>query len=221
VTAEQTRARRRRGARQLNTWNRRLHFYLGLYFLLFLWLFSISGLLLNHPQWEFARSWPQREVTTSTQTIVVPGAAGDLAIAEDLMRQLDVDGEINQITRNADSATFRVQAGRPGRTVAISADFAAGHASMTSTRVHTRGVLDALHKFRGVSMNDPREQRDWVVTHIWSLAMDALAIGLIVVVLSGFYLWFRLRSRRRTGMLVLALGMSTCGFFLVGLALIF
>jgi len=33
----------------LEAWNRRLHYYLGLYFLLFLWLFSFTGLLLNHP----------------------------------------------------------------------------------------------------------------------------------------------------------------------------
>lgn len=32
-------------------WNRRTHFYLGLYFLFFAWLFVFTGLLLNHPRW--------------------------------------------------------------------------------------------------------------------------------------------------------------------------
>ena len=30
-------------------WNRRVHFYLGLYLLFFTWLFAFTGLLLNHP----------------------------------------------------------------------------------------------------------------------------------------------------------------------------
>jgi len=38
-------------AKALETWNRRLHYYLGLYFLFFLWLFSLTGLMLNHQQW--------------------------------------------------------------------------------------------------------------------------------------------------------------------------
>ena len=33
--------------RTVETWNRKLHIYVGLYFLTFLWLFSFSGLLLN------------------------------------------------------------------------------------------------------------------------------------------------------------------------------
>lgn len=39
----------------IETWNRKIHIYLGLYFLFFLGLFSISGLVLNHPQWAFAQ----------------------------------------------------------------------------------------------------------------------------------------------------------------------
>ncbi|HEX6070876.1 MAG TPA: hypothetical protein VFZ18_13670, partial [Longimicrobiaceae bacterium] len=44
----------RRGSVELRSWTRRLHYYLGLYFLLFIWLFSLTGLLLNHSDWGFA-----------------------------------------------------------------------------------------------------------------------------------------------------------------------
>jgi hypothetical protein len=37
--------------RDFERWNRKLHYYLGLYFLFFLWLFSATGLMLNHQQW--------------------------------------------------------------------------------------------------------------------------------------------------------------------------
>ena len=36
----------------------KLHIYLGLFLLLFMWLFGFSGLLLNH-HWEFASFWEE------------------------------------------------------------------------------------------------------------------------------------------------------------------
>ena len=52
-------------------WNRRLHYYLGLYLLFFTWLFVLSGLLLNHPKWQFAEFWPNRVQTTEEYEIGV------------------------------------------------------------------------------------------------------------------------------------------------------
>ena len=60
-----------RAERRVWTWNRRLHFYLGLYFLLFIWLFSISGLFLNH-QWSFEEFWPHRQESTFERPIRRP-----------------------------------------------------------------------------------------------------------------------------------------------------
>ena len=42
-------------------WNRKLHFYFGLFLLFFTWLFAFTGLLLNHPTWSFAESWTNRK----------------------------------------------------------------------------------------------------------------------------------------------------------------
>src|SRR4026207_530382 len=78
----------------LEMWNRKLHYYLGLYFLLFLWLFSLTGLLLNHSGWGFAEFWPQRKETRYEMSIETPPAGSELARARDLMRQLNVVGEI-------------------------------------------------------------------------------------------------------------------------------
>jgi hypothetical protein len=55
-------------------WNRKLHFYTGLFLLLFLWLFAFTGLLLNHPTWAFQESWLNRHETKYKVPIVPPGA---------------------------------------------------------------------------------------------------------------------------------------------------
>ena len=66
-------------------WNRRLHFYIGLYLLFFLWLFAFTGLLLNHPGWTFAEFWPTRKQTAFERAITPPPVGPDLAQAENIL----------------------------------------------------------------------------------------------------------------------------------------
>jgi hypothetical protein len=51
--------------------------------------------------------------------------------------------------------------------------------------------------------------------------MDALAIGLILMVLSSLYMWYRLRPKRALGIVALSLGGLTCGAFVFGLRWIY
>ena len=75
-------------------WNRKLHFYSGLFLLFFMWLFAFSGLLLNHPTWSFAESWTNRKETNYEREITAPGpeVKGDLGQAREILRQLGIEG---------------------------------------------------------------------------------------------------------------------------------
>ena len=55
--------------RQIETWNRKIHIYVGLFLLWFIWLFGLSGMLLNHPQWLMQEGWQSREESVSTHAI--------------------------------------------------------------------------------------------------------------------------------------------------------
>jgi hypothetical protein len=46
--------------------------------------------------------------------------------------------------------------------------------------------------------------------------MDALAIGLIVMVLGSYYMWYRLKKKRALGIVVLSAGVLSCGLFVSG-----
>lgn len=208
-------AARRRSAR-FRLWTRRLHTWVGLYLLLFLWLFSVSGLVLNHSKWAVAQFWKARQESTAERTIRVPNAAGDVAIAAELMRQLAVVGELGETKRRPDGA-FDFQVVRPGRVVRVAARLDSGRATVTTTRLNGWGVLDALHKLTGVKVGEPALTRDWVLTRVWALAMDALALGMVFLVVSAVYLWYRLPAKRRPGLVALALGAVCCAFFLYGL----
>jgi hypothetical protein len=91
---------------------------------------------------------------------------------------------------------------------------------MHSDELNAWGVMWVLHTFTGVRMTDPKNRRDWALTNIWALCMDAIALGLIVMVGSSYYMWWILIRKRKLGVLALALGFASCGLFAIGLRLI-
>ena len=197
-------------------WTRKLHNYLGLYCLLFIWLFAISGLVLNHSKWPVGQFWKTRQESTTQRAITRPLANGDVAIAAELMKQLGIVGEIGDSKRDAAGRAFDFQVVKPGQVFRVEARLDSAFAKVTEIRVNAWGVLDALHKFTGVRMDAPTQSRDWILTRIWSLAMDALAVGLVILVCSGLYLWYRLPAKRAMGVVALAAGAACCAFFLYG-----
>ncbi len=204
-------------------WNRKVHFYIGLFLLLFVWLFAFSGLLLNHPAWTFAESWNNRTEKNyeSAITALGPGITGDLAQAQEIMRQLEIVGEILWTTTRSDPNQFEFQVRRPGHYFFIKADLAQHRVAVRRAEVNLWGVVKVLHTFTGVQMDDPRNSRHWALTSLWAFSMDAVAAGLMVMILSSLYMWFERPRKRLLGAVVLGLGSLICGLFCVGLRWLF
>ena len=200
-------------------WNRKLHFYAGLFLLFFVWLFAFSGLVLNHPSWRFTEFWSNRTQSSYERDIAVPGpdVKGDLSQARDIMGQLGIVGEILWTTTRTDPDQFEFQARRPGHFFFIKADLARRRVAVQQGDVNLWGVMRTLHTFTGVQMDDPRNSRDWALTTVWAYSMDAIAAGIIFMVLSSLLIWFKLPQKRTFGVVVLVLGTLLCGWFCVGL----
>ncbi len=208
---------RRRSTVNLEIANRSLHYYLGLYFLFFLWLFSFTGLLLNHPQWRFGEFWSLRKETRLEKVIEPTSATNDVDRAKDVMRQLNLAGEIDWPDRQLDTGRLDFNVNRPGRMNRIRVDFVQRRAAVQQIDINSWGVMNALHTFSGTRTNNPKTQRDWALTTVWVVVMDALAAGLLLMVLSSYYMWYRLRQKRRWGLIALTAGALSCGFFTTGL----
>jgi hypothetical protein len=213
-------ARPRRPAERLAFWNGRLHYYAGLYLLFFVWLFALTGLLLNHPGWKFADFWPTRKQMTYERAIQPLASGGDLVQARDIMRQLGIRGEIEWTAAPADSSGLDFRVTRPGRVYDIKADFAHGRAAIQQLQYNGWGVLRTLHTFTGAPTGDSRNRRDWLLTSLWTFSMDALAAGLIFMVLSGCYMCYRVRRKRLAGAFALLAGSVCCALFVIGLRLL-
>ena len=129
--------RRTRGAfDSFLAWNRRVHYYLGLYLLFFIWLFAFTGLLLNHPRWQFAQFWPTRIQSTTEHTLESVTTAADIDRARDVMRQLGIDGEVQWPATQPPNRPFTFQVSRPGLVVDVKADLRAGRATVQRTQLN-------------------------------------------------------------------------------------
>ena len=204
----------------MRIWNRKGHYYLGLYFLFFLWLFAFTGLLLNH-SWTFAEFWPSRNVLTFERQVTVDAKTDDLSRARDTMRQLGIVGEIEWTATRIDSTTFAFRTTRPGRTWNVTVNPVVSRAAVEQTDINAWGIMRVLHTFTGVRAGDERNDRDWLLTTVWALSMDAVAVGLIMIVVSGLYLWIGLPTKRKTGLGALLGGSIACGVFVFGLRLFY
>lgn len=199
----------------LETWNRKVHYYLGLYFLLFIWLFSFTGLLLNHPRWTLSRI-PNDPGSPYDRTIAAPAGDTDLARATDVIRQLGLRGELDwpQAPR---PGMLEFNLAYPKRAFQVSVDLAQNRATVRPVDRSVWSAVRIAHTFSGWRYNNPGTRRDWILTSIWVAAMDALAVGLLVMVFGSYYMWYRLKAKRRLGWFALSAGVISCGVFVVGL----
>ena len=211
----------RRLADAFEVWNRRIHYYSGLYLLFFIWLFAFTGLLLNHAGWSFAEFWPTRRQTTFEKQITPPPAGSDLAQARNILQQLGIAGEIEWTSTRADAGQFDFRASRPGHMFDIKSDLKRNVATVQRIDVNAWGVMHILHTFTGVRAGDARNERDWLLTTIWAWSMDAVAVGLLIMVFGSYYMWWRLVRKRVWGAVALLCGCFACALFVVGLRLVF
>lgn len=200
--------------RSLEKWNRRLHFYLGLYFLFFLWLFSLTGLMLNHGQWLVSIAANARVESRFDRPIEPPAGTTDLERARDVMRQLDLVGEIDIGPQQSGWLLFNTS--RPADANQVRVDLEQRLASVQHFQNGHLSRFRILHTFSGSRYNQPASRRDWTVTTVWVFAMDALAAGLIVMILGSYYMWWRLKQKHRLGLIALASGVVACGWFVSG-----
>ena len=169
--------------------------------------------MLNHQQW-FTDLYRRHEVSYDPP-IETPRGETRLEQTRDLMRQLDLRGEIDWPTlQPVGHIDFNVA--RPNGVAQVRADLNAKHAYVKEIENGHLHAFQIFHTFSGSRFNQPATERDWLMTTIWVLAMDALAAGLIVMVVGSYYMWWRLKKRKVLGICLLAAGFAACGVFVAG-----
>lgn len=159
--------------------------------------FGITGLLLNHPDWTFGQ---QSTTTTATGTLPSDSISGDsvdfLVISDYVRGRDEVGGTITDHSLDGTTGTI-VYAG-PGMSANVSFDTSSGEYTATKNAAPLTAVLGDIH--RGYATGAP-----------FGVAIDATAIFLILVGLTGLAIEVLNRSRHRRRHLLAAVAGLVAG----------
>ena len=179
------------GGRRLPRWIRWLHIYGSMFGLCATLLFAVTGLTLNHADW-FERAEPFVRKFDGTLDRALLGTDVDkLAVAEKLRAAHHLQGMVSEFAIE-DTQCLVVWKG-PGYSADATIDRATGGYHVEEAKKGWMAVFDDLHKGRDCGS-------------AWSLIVDASAIVLAFLSVTGLWLLFYLKKRRRSGLLVALAG---------------
>jgi hypothetical protein len=178
--------------------SRWLHIYLSMVSFGIVLFFAATGLTLNHPEW-----FAGREQTTRYQGVVpatllhpTPGSQPDkLAIAELLRKNHKIAGAVSDF--RVDDSQIAISFKGPGYTADAFIDPATGAYDLNETRSGFLAVINDLHRGQATGK-------------VWSAIIDASAILLTLVSLTGLILIWFVHKRRTAGLTLAGLGAAFC-----------
>lgn len=169
-----------------------LHVYTSMISLLLVLFFGLTGITLNHPDWTFGDD-PERITDTGTlPAAIVPGDATAestdidfLAVSEYARNELGVHGAVGDYGVSGTDASITYQAA--GYLANLSFDTTTGAYELVVDQQGFVGVMNDLHKGRDT-------------TSSWGWVIDAAAVFLVVVALTGLCIQLLYRKRRRNAL---------------------
>lgn len=167
--------------------------------LLFVIFFGVSGFVLNH-RWKVWDWFSRRVETTREVTVQIPARGSDLEKARAILKQLDVDGEIHRIVSEPAKQTLSFDVQRPGQFANVKLDAVSGKGTLKTSDLNAWSIVHIMHVFSG------HGEKNWKWANVWKFFSDATAIITVVLAVTGFYLWLKLKTARRWGLIFLEMG---------------
>lgn len=183
-----------------------LHIYVSMVSFGILFFFAVTGFTLNHAEGLFGEHphTTQRKGTLE-KSWVAAGAASSVAkleVVEFLRHSASVRGVVGE---------FRIEDGQcaivfkgPGYSADIVIDRASGAYELSETRLGAIAVMNDLHKGRDTGAG-------------WSLVVDASAILMVIVSLTGMVLIYFVKRRFVSGLLMAfaGIGLSILAYYVL------
>jgi len=172
-----------------------LHVYLSMASFAVVLFFAATGLTLNHPDW-FSKQQHTVVRHGVTEPLNQTGQAGDLELmrlSEWFRAHEHVHGALGDTHLDDTQAQLSYRA--PGYTADIFVDRATGKYDVTEVSSGFVAMMNDLHKGRDSGK-------------VWGWLIDASALLLVLVSLTGLVLIWFVYKRRTAGLLVAAMGVA-------------
>jgi hypothetical protein len=176
-------------------WLRNTHLVFGLFACVAVCMYGVSSIGFAHRTWFRL----QPSVTVARLTVKADDAASARAVARALMDDHGMRGEVRDGRVTGSGFTFHIA--RPGVDHEVSFEKATGVATVTTRTAPFMGIMTALHKEHGVWHAD-------AIQNAWGAYLGLVSAALIVLAVTGIYMWFRLHEERRIGVVLLAVSLG-------------
>jgi hypothetical protein len=177
--------------RRLPRWIRWLHIYGSMFGLAATLLFAVTGLTLNHADWFESAEPTVRTFDGALPTALLGGEVDRLAVAERLRAAHGLRGMVTEF--QVDERECLVVWKGPAYSADATVARADGKYHVEESRRGLVALLDDLHKGRD---SGP----------VWSFVVDASAVVLAFLSLTGLWLLLYLKKRLRSGLVVALVG---------------
>lgn len=189
--------------RQSRAW----HGYLSAFAFLTLIFFAITGLLLNHPEWIEAKGEQpeaERTVQLAPADLAAARQAADpsRALAELVRKQAPLIGSYQSGEVIDEEAMIRLEGPKGSSDIAL--DLATGQAEVTIKKARLIDTLNELHRGKNSGA-------------AWKAVIDISAILVLALSIIGYVLFFSLRFRLRTSLILTAVSLAA----MVGVVVLF
>lgn len=166
--------------RQCRLW----HGYLSAFAFIALMFFSLTGLLLNHPEWLKQEDRKPQEISFTISNRSIAGALKALDPARALGALVDSQNGLGGVYASGeidgDEAYLRYEG--VGGNASVILDLKTGQAQATRQKADTVTILNDLHRGKNAGQ-------------AWKLLIDVSAAIFLILSLAGYILFFSLRYR--------------------------
>lgn len=171
---------------------RNTHLFLGLFSFLFVMMYGVSSVQMAH------NTWFNNKPTVNESAEKIAPLLDARQAARLLMDKYGWRGELGQVNVRRDDIVFRVV--RPGMVYEVTYAPATGDAKIKTNVANWIGMLNRIHHIGGF-------WHEFSLINVWAAFVAMVSVSLILVALSGIYLWFKIHKERVIGGVLLAVGL--------------
>lgn len=176
-------------------WLRNTHLWLGLLSVVFLLMYGLSSVQMAHNTW-----FKAKPAVTESRVPIRPESGGSArAVARELMDLHEMRGELAQVKETENGVKFRIL--RPGTVYEVDYSDLTREAHIRTNVASFMGLLNRIHHIAGV-------WHDYALINVWGVFIGLVSAGLLVLGLTGIYLWFKIHSEWLIGGVLLAIGLG-------------
>lgn len=180
---------------------RTLHLHFGLMISPFILIFSFSVFWFNHPS--IFNSYEIQESDVTTKRVgALQSLETDLLTAKEIIRQLDVTGEIDWISKTDTTISFPVH--KPGLSMNIFLNTKTGEVRVQNQVKGIGNGMVYLHTMPGP--HNAMLRGNSFFMKVWRVVTDTLVYIVLFVTASGIFLWYFLKPERALGLYSLGAG---------------